>query len=534
MKALLKEKGLYRIVFDKGSIPEKTTPYELSELEMRAHSSILLCLADEVCSQVIQEDTAEKLWKKLESIYLTKSLESRVYLIQQMFLLKMEKGTSLEDHLRVLNNLVMDLYAVDEKVTGEYQAIALLSSLPPEYANFVETMVSGKAKISLEEVKAALITREIRRKVSGQDTGDAPKAEVLYGGRKEKRSKGGSGKGSDDNKACFHCKKQGHFKRDCPELKAKEEVKGKELVQAGIAFDGSDDDGNLLAASLEGGKQSSWILDSGCDSHMTPLRSHFSSYTPMDGPRIFMGNGGMSKVVGSGMVKLRKMDGSACTLANVRHVPDLTKSLISLGALTGRGCRVVLERERLQVSRKGKVVMQGRKRGNLYELQGQAWSSWVETQGKAEDRKLGKLLGGTAAVCSGDVSGVQRGGHGVGHSTSHPVATQEGLAIRVERSHRQHVRGGSKLAEGIMSSASTRVCGANGEEMVWSSGTYKSMGAVGLKTYWREKSKGKVELRESTRATTSQGDVGSQGSRIDTGLVLGKIEQGEGGRGVNS
>ena len=99
----------------------------------------------------------------------------------------------------------------------------------------------------------------------------------------------------------------------------------------------------------------------------------------------------------------RKVDGYVCTLTGVCHVPDLRNSLISLGALTGEGARVVLERERLGVSRKGKVVMSGRKVCNLYMLQGQACLSWVEAHVKVGTDKWKELLEGTTAACSGDV-----------------------------------------------------------------------------------------------------------------------------------
>ena len=67
--------------------------------------------------------------------------------------------------------------------------------------------------------------------------------------------------------------------------------------------------------------------------------------------------------------------------------------------------------------------------------------------------------------------------------SSHLVAAQEGLAIRVERSQRQHLRSGKQLAESITSRAPTRVCGAHGEEMIWSSSAFMSMRAMGMKIF---------------------------------------------------
>ena len=51
---------------------------EKEELEMKAHSAIQLCLADEVLREVADEDTAVGLWLKLESLYMTKALTNKL------------------------------------------------------------------------------------------------------------------------------------------------------------------------------------------------------------------------------------------------------------------------------------------------------------------------------------------------------------------------------------------------------------------------------------------------------------------------
>ena len=49
-----------------------------------------------------------------------------------------------------------------------------------------------------------------------------------------------------------------------------------------------------------------------------------------------MGNDVVCKTVGNN-IRMRMFDGQVRTLTNVRHIPDLKKNLLSLGALKARG-----------------------------------------------------------------------------------------------------------------------------------------------------------------------------------------------------
>ena len=135
MWALLKQHGIWS--------PLSKTKYvgideaELAMLEEKAHSSILLCLADEVIIEVADEETIGGLWLKLESLYMTKSLTNKLLLKQRLFALRMKEGTSLKDHLDQLNTLLMELRNMDVKIEDEDAALLLLVSLPLSYENFV-------------------------------------------------------------------------------------------------------------------------------------------------------------------------------------------------------------------------------------------------------------------------------------------------------------------------------------------------------------------------------------------------------------
>ena len=41
----------------------------MTTLEQKAHSTIMLCLADDIITEVVEEETSAGLWLKLESLY---------------------------------------------------------------------------------------------------------------------------------------------------------------------------------------------------------------------------------------------------------------------------------------------------------------------------------------------------------------------------------------------------------------------------------------------------------------------------------
>ena len=132
----------------------------MAVIEEKAHSMIMLCLEDEIITQVSGETPSVNLWKKLESLYLTKSLQNKLLLKQHLFALNMQEDTPLKDHLDRLNSILLELRNIDVKVEGV--DVLLLVSLPLSYKNSVESFIMDKVTVTLEEVRYALHRRMLR------------------------------------------------------------------------------------------------------------------------------------------------------------------------------------------------------------------------------------------------------------------------------------------------------------------------------------------------------------------------------------
>ena len=63
-------------------------------------------------------------------------------------------------------------------------------------------------------------------------------------------------------------------------------------------------------------------------------------------------------------------DGQARTLTNVRHVSDLKKNLLSLGALEARGYKFSSVDGGIKVTKGSMMILKGERTVNLYKLIG--------------------------------------------------------------------------------------------------------------------------------------------------------------------
>ena len=71
MRALLKQQGLWAPLAKKD--PGADTA-KMANLEEKAHATIMLCLANDIITEIADQDTAAGLWLKIESLYMMKSL----------------------------------------------------------------------------------------------------------------------------------------------------------------------------------------------------------------------------------------------------------------------------------------------------------------------------------------------------------------------------------------------------------------------------------------------------------------------------
>ncbi|MBA0876281.1 hypothetical protein Goshw_007468 [Gossypium schwendimanii] len=157
MMGILVQTGLKKVVT--GKKPENLNQIEWEELDEKALSTIQLCLTNMVLQEVLMEKTSSTLWKKLETLYATKSLANCLVLKQCLFMFCMNESKLLRDQISQFITLLNNLKNVEVHIDDEDQAMLLLCSLPASYKSFRETLIYVRDKLSFEDVKGHLLSR---------------------------------------------------------------------------------------------------------------------------------------------------------------------------------------------------------------------------------------------------------------------------------------------------------------------------------------------------------------------------------------
>jgi hypothetical protein len=112
-----------------------------------------------------------------------------------------------------------------------------------------------------------------------------------------------------------------------------------------------------------------WCLDTGASNHMTGDMAQFSELNLSVGGTVWFGDGAMVSIAGRGNVLLELQSGHK-VLTSVHYVSKLERKIISLGQLTERGCKIVLEENYLWgYDRQRQLIMKvERSKNRLYYL----------------------------------------------------------------------------------------------------------------------------------------------------------------------
>jgi len=126
------------------------------DIEEKAYNTLILSLGDKVLQEVSKMTATLEIWKKLDSLYFTKTLSSQLFLKARFFTFRMKDNQKLQDHIDEFNKLCLDLENINVKYDDEDKALVLLHSLPQTYEHFVDILHHGREKLALDDVIGAL------------------------------------------------------------------------------------------------------------------------------------------------------------------------------------------------------------------------------------------------------------------------------------------------------------------------------------------------------------------------------------------
>ncbi|KAL8462441.1 hypothetical protein ACS0TY_032644 [Phlomoides rotata] len=168
MKVLLVHHGLASALKTDESEESSATAAKKVEINEKAHSAIILCLGNKPLREVSKEKTAIDVWRKLESLYQTKSVSNKLYVKQKLLDFRMSEDKDLDEQLDTFNRYIDDLEDLDVKLEDDDKALMLLNALPRSLDNFKDSVLFGNQDgVSYDKVLAAVKTKILR--VQGRD-----------------------------------------------------------------------------------------------------------------------------------------------------------------------------------------------------------------------------------------------------------------------------------------------------------------------------------------------------------------------------
>lgn len=341
-----------------GERPEKIQPDEWETLDKKAKAVIRLTLSKDVAFNILKEKTAKDIMDALSNMYEKPSAANKVFLIRDLVNTRMKEGSSVTVHINNMNSILSRLESVQIKFEDEVQALLLLSSLPDSWSGTVTAVTSsaGSEKFTFEGIRDLILGEAVRRKNSVESSSDL--LNVGRGRGNNRGSRSGNRKRSQskarNDVTCWNCKEVGHFRNQCPNEK-------KEVNTTSASVDDSD----ALICSVESSVDS-WVMDSGASFHATHDSETLKNLKVGDFGKVKLANDDILDVTGIGDVDLITLAGNTWTLKDVRVIPSLKRSLISVGQLDDLGHEVKFRNGQWKVVKGNLVVARGHKRGSLY------------------------------------------------------------------------------------------------------------------------------------------------------------------------
>ncbi|XP_049362599.1 uncharacterized protein LOC125827335 [Solanum verrucosum] len=154
---------------------------------------------------------------------------------------------------------------------------------------------------------------------------------------------------------CQHCGKNGHhpyksWKRPDAQCKNSKQL-GHEAVickskfqkdetVAQVTTEEEEQDHLFVGTCFSTKKYDFWMIDCGCTNHMTYERNLFKEFIPMENKKVIICYGDCIPTKGKLSVSIKTNSGTKI-ISEVLYVPDIDKSLFSVGQLTEKGFKLL-------------------------------------------------------------------------------------------------------------------------------------------------------------------------------------------------
>jgi len=422
MKILFKAKELMDIVDGHETLEAQTDDAKKKKWnskDAKAQHYILMTIENKIKPHILSCTTAKDMYDTLKVIYQRDTSQQKCTLLQEFYNFKFNKDIDMMNNISQIQNITYKLNRLDQKLDDTMIITKILTVLPEEYKHFsVAWDSTSAAEKTLDNLKARLLHEETKINAASLDGGTLA-FKVMA------QNKGRPKFNNNPNVKCFNCKELGHFQTNCPNKKfctlckksnhtekecfSKHKNRPKSVTNVFCKIckknNHSDKDcyfrdksksnndskrtvfltetkeiaspvcltaDNQLQSvdsinTLRSSKpiKKTFVIDSGCTpSHMTHDLTMLSDVKECKQNIVVAKKNQSMYSLGVGRV-----DGFQCSLDNVSYVPDLSKNLMSVNAITQNGGKVLFTKNKVEIIKDDSVILEGNKnKQGLYEV----------------------------------------------------------------------------------------------------------------------------------------------------------------------
>ncbi|XP_071912380.1 uncharacterized protein [Coffea arabica] len=356
-----------------------------AEDELLCRGHIMNTLSDRLYDLYTAVKSPKEIWNALEYKYNTMKQGADKFLIMQYFDFRIIENSSLMDQIHDLQVIVSKLHDLKVEISESLQVGAIIAKLPTSWNDYKKKLLHTTESFTTDQILKHLRIEEDTRNLQKKQIESDVKVNALseknsqnFSGSKRKSPDASTSKDKKKNRICYKCGKKGHYKRECKadsnKKQKKDNAKNANLVEQDVAEIvamishwniGMISELHVAAAT----KSCDWWYDSGATVHVCNDKSQFKTYEEVpDGHKVLMGNHDTAKVIGIGSVDLQFTSGKKLILANVLHVPEIRKNLVSADALNKKGLKAVIESNKLIFSLNGVFVGKGYSCDGMFKL----------------------------------------------------------------------------------------------------------------------------------------------------------------------